>query len=210
MNLYPSIYATSNIRYDPSFERNGNQSTMVSMTTPFNKYIKIEMSNEHTGYHEHYDFTPRYEYHHHRVYWAIIKVHIQCTQNIYRYGTPFKKCRYNFGFILKFTTISPVSFFFFLSCPCILYECIALVSIFHFHHVCVTDIFLRMLFISLVERIRFNYVTSLLWVTPIGPPPMLMRLVSWNRLQQRNKFMHALRKPRFMKQYVIGLQQLDE
>lgn len=86
-----------------------------------------------------------------------------------------------------------------------------LVSFFHFHHVCVTEILLRMLFISFVERIRFNYVTSLLWVMPIGPPPpMLLRLVSWNRLQQRNKFMHALRKPRFMKQYVIGLQQLDE
>lgn len=168
---------------------------------------------------QHFDFTPRYENHHHRIYWAIIKVHIQCT-HIYRYGfsnwnnilrSPSKTCPiFTFqiwfsDFILQFISINlsncPVSLFLFVS---------MLMSIFHFHHVCVTDIFLRMLFISLVERIRFNYVTSLLWVTPIGPPPMLMRLVSWNRLQQRNKFMHALRKPRFMKQYVIGLQQLDE
>lgn len=55
--------------------------------------------------------------------------------------------------------------------------------------------------------IRCNYVTSLLCVMP---PTMLMRLFSSYRLQQRNKFKHALRNPRFMKQYVMGLQHDDE
>lgn len=41
-------------------------------------------------------------------------------------------------------------------------------------------------------------------------PPILILLGSWNRLKHRNKFKNALRKPRFMKQYVIGLQQLLE
>lgn len=65
-----------------------------------------------------------------------------------------------------------------------------------FDYACVTAIELN---VSLAVRIRFNYVTSLLCVTPIGPP-MLMRLVSWKCLKQRNKFKQALRKPRFIKQ----------
>lgn len=44
----------------------------------------------------------------------------------------------------------------------------------------------------------------------VAPPPILIRRGSFKRLKHRKEFRNALRKPRFIKQYVIGLQQLDE